>query len=165
VLLTAEPLSDRRLLLEPLATHHAAEMVAVLADPALYTFTGGEPPTEADLVERYRRQSTRPGWLNWVLRTRDGGEAVGTVQATQRDERTAELAWVVGTRFQGAGYATEGTAAVIGWLRERGLDSFVAHIHPDHVASNAVASRLGFVSTDARKDGEARWELASRCHT
>jgi RimJ/RimL family protein N-acetyltransferase len=164
VLLTAEPLTAERLLLEPLRVDHAAEMVAVLADPALYTFTGGEPPAEADLVERYRRQSTRPGWLNWVLRTRDTGEAVGTVQATQRDERTAELAWVVGTRFQGAGYATEATAAMIGWLRERGVDFFVAHIHPAHAASNAAAARLGFVSTNAVKDGEARWELASRCH-
>jgi len=70
----------------------------------------------------------------------------------------------VGSRLQGAGYATEGVAAAIAWLRERELDSFIAHIHPAHAASNAVAGRLGFRRTDAMKDGEARWELAIRCH-
>jgi RimJ/RimL family protein N-acetyltransferase len=162
--LTPEPIASERLLLEPLRVEPAAEMVALLAAPAMYEYTGGEPPSEADLRARYRRQSSRPGWLNWVLRLRDSGQAVGTVQATQRDERTAELAWVVGSRFQGAGYASEGVAAAIGWLRGRELDSFIAHIHPNHAASGAVAGRLGFRRTDAMRDGEARWELASRCH-
>jgi RimJ/RimL family protein N-acetyltransferase len=162
--LTALPLRSERLDLEPLRVAHAAEMVAVLADPAMYKFTGGEPPSEPDLIARYQRQSSRPGWLNWVLRLRESGKAIGTVQATQQDERTAELAWVLSSHFQGAGYSTEATRAVIGWLTDNGIETLQAHIHPEHAASHAVATRLGFLPTDSLKDGEVRWELQARCH-
>jgi RimJ/RimL family protein N-acetyltransferase len=158
-----EELYSERLVLEPLRIRHAREMVAVLGDPGMYEFIGGEPPTEADLTARYARQTSRPDWLNWILRLRSTGEAVGTVQATLKDERTAELAWVVSSRFQGRGYAREGAAAALDWLRRNGVELFVAHIHPDHGASNAVARRLGFVSTGELKKGEIRWELLNRC--
>jgi RimJ/RimL family protein N-acetyltransferase len=165
----AAELTSERLVLEPLRVEHAAEMVAVLADPALYEFIGGEPPSQAELRARYRRQARGEspdgveGWLNWVLRLRSDRTALGTVQATLRDD-AAELAWVVSTSFQGAGYATEGTSAVIAWLRGKGIMWFEAHIHPDHAASSAVARRLGFEPTALARDGEVRWELRLRCH-
>jgi RimJ/RimL family protein N-acetyltransferase len=159
----AQPLTSTRLALEPLAIGHAAEMVAELADPVLYEYIGGEPPSEAELTARYARQVAGEGWLNWVLRERSSGHAVGTVQATLR-EGGAELAWVVSTRAQGKGYATEATAAVIEWLRENGIQTFVAHVNPDHEASKAVAARLGFHPTESIKNGEVRWELSTRCH-
>ena len=165
MLLTAQPLSSERLELEPLRVEHAHEMVAVLAATALYEFMGGDPPTEAELVARYVRQTRRPGWLNWVLRLRATGEAIGTVQATQKDERTAEVAWVVSPSFQGAGYATEAAAAAIDWLETEGIEVFAAYIHPDHIASNKVAERLGFVPTESIRDGETGWKRESPCQT
>jgi RimJ/RimL family protein N-acetyltransferase len=158
-----QPVATERLELEPLRVDHAPEMVAVLADPAMYEFTGGDPPSEADLTARYRRQTSRPGWLNWVLRLKESGEAIGIVQATQKDEYTAELAWVVSSSFQGAGYATEATVAAIEWLHEQGIELFEVHIHPNHAASNRVAARLGFVPTESIRDGERRWKLETRC--
>ena len=163
LVLTAQPLKTARLTLEPLGVRHAAEMVAVLADPALYEYIGGEPPSEADLVARYTRQTSRDDWLNWILREQASRDAVGTVQATLRGS-AAELAWVVSTGAQGKGYATEATAAVIGWLRENDVREFVAHVRPDHAASRAVAARLGFQPTESIKNGEVRWELSTRCH-
>jgi RimJ/RimL family protein N-acetyltransferase len=160
---TPEELGTERLVLEPLRIGHAAEMVAVLADRAMYEFTGGEPPAEADLVARYTRQISRASWLNWILRLRSSGEALGTVQATLKDEHTAELAWLVSSRFQGKGYAREGAAATLDWLSRNGIELFVAHIPPDHAASTAVARRLGFTSTPELKNGEIRWELRNRC--
>jgi len=161
--LTAQPLSSERLELEPLRVEHAAEMVAVLADPGLYEFIGGEPPAEADLVARYVRQARRPGWLNWILRRADTGEAVGTVQATQKDERSAEVAWVVSSRFQGSGYATEAAIVAIDWLEANGIHHIYAYIHPGHIASNRIAERLGFVPTESIRDGEIGWKRESRC--
>jgi RimJ/RimL family protein N-acetyltransferase len=163
--LTASPLTSERLELEPLHVEHATEMVSVLADPAMYEFIGGAPPTEAELVARYVRRSRRPGWLNWVLRRKDTREAIGTVQATQKDDHTAELAWVVSSRFQGAGYASEAAAAAIDWLEAGGIDELYAYIHPDHIASNKVAERLGFVPTESIRDGETGWKRASPCQT
>jgi hypothetical protein len=70
-------------------------MVAVLGDPALYEFTGGEPPTLDELRERYERQAVGRSpdrseeWLNWIVRITDDGHAIGFVQATIRDGRAA----------------------------------------------------------------------------
>jgi RimJ/RimL family protein N-acetyltransferase len=146
--------------LEPLRIDHAAEMVGVLADPALYGFIGGRPPAEADLVARYTRQVSRADWLNWIVRERDTGKAIGTVQVTLRPDE-AELAWVIATSAQGHGYATEATRAVIENLD---ADLLIAHIHPDHAASNAVARHLGLEPTADVKNGEVRWQMSTRCH-
>ena len=51
----AEPVTTERLRLEPLSVDHAAPMVAVLADPSLYEFTGGSAPGLTELPDRYAR--------------------------------------------------------------------------------------------------------------
>lgn len=38
------------------------------------------------------------------------------------------------------------------------VDTLVAHIHPDHHASAAVATALGLTPTDLWYDGERRWQ-------
>lgn len=165
----AELVPTRRLLLEPLAVRHAAQMVEVLAAPQLYRFTGGSPPTLPELAERYERLAAGPGrpgegWLNWVIRQREDQQLAGTVQATLTSEPAglrAAIAWVVGARWQGRGYATESAQALIGWLREHGVMTIVAAIHPDHAASAAVAHRAGMIPTAERADGEIIWRLAS----
>ncbi|MCF2533449.1 GNAT family N-acetyltransferase [Yinghuangia soli] len=157
-----------RLTLLPLQVEHADEMAAVLGDPALHTFIGGEPETLEALRARYRRWSAGspdPGqaWCNWVVKIRDEGVLAGTVQATvTADERgyAAEISWVVGTPWQGHGIAREAAQGLIGWLREVPVHTVIAHIHPDHKASGAVAAAAGLAATDRWEDGEVRWEAA-----
>ncbi len=153
--------------LEPLRVEDAAEMAALLDDAALHEFIGGTPATEAELAERYARQTVgwsrdrSQRWLNWVVRPDPDGPLVGTVQATvtvEDDHLTAEVAWVVGTGHQGRGYAKAATAAMVGWLRDQGVDVLVAHVHPDHRASQGVAASVGMTNTGAVVDGEERWE-------
>jgi RimJ/RimL family protein N-acetyltransferase len=157
----ASPLQTKRLALEPLRIEHAPELAALLDDRGLHRFTGGRPETLAELTARVRRQVAggspdgRQGWLNWVLRAADGA-ALGTLQATLTGVE-AELAWVVGSAYQGRGYASEAAVAVRDWLRTQGMEEFTAHIHPDHAASAGVARRLGLVAGAARQDGELRW--------
>jgi len=77
-LLLAGRLSGPRLDLEPLRVEHAREMAALLDDPGLHAFIGGQPASLRELQERYRRQVTGSSpdglqrWLNWVLRRREG---------------------------------------------------------------------------------------------
>jgi RimJ/RimL family protein N-acetyltransferase len=159
----AEPIEALRLLLEPLGPEHAEEMAPVLADPALYVFTGGDPPSAAELRARYERQARgrsadgRQLWLNWILREREGGKAVGYAQATVDPvSGGAEVAWVVGTGFQGRGYATEAAGAMVAWLRARGA-TVTAYVHPEHAASQSVARAVGLEPTSVVRDGEVRW--------
>src|SRR5580693_9665957 len=94
-----------RLDLEPLLATHATELAPVLDDPALHEFTGGTPLDTAALTARYTRLAARraPGghqqWGNWVIRVRETGQAVGTVQATLPAggpaAGLAEVAWVL----------------------------------------------------------------------
>jgi RimJ/RimL family protein N-acetyltransferase len=144
----------------------AEELQPVLDDPALHEFIGGEPATLPELQRRFDAMAAGSGrageqWLNWVVRLSDGGNAIGTVQATviAADPATTEalVAWVIGTGFQGRGYASEAAAALVEWLRQHGVDSVAAHIHPDHAASGAVAARAGLAPTDRVVDGEIEW--------
>ncbi|MGY0488568.1 GNAT family N-acetyltransferase [Streptomyces sp. WG-D5] len=147
----------------PLRVAHAEEMADVLGDPALHTFIGGAPDTAEELRARYARMvagSPDPAvvWLNWVVQLRDAGRLVGTVQATVGDG-VAEIAWVVGTAWQRRGFATEAARALVAWLNEQGVRTVVAHIHPEHHASAAVATACGLTPTGAWHDGEVVWRL------
>lgn len=169
-------------MLEPLRVGHADEMAAVLADVELYEFTGGLPPSAAELRRRYASQ-VRGGpaeggqwWLNWVVRRRADGTAAGYVQATV-DQRadgegaggqasggrvgvapgTAEVAWVIGLRHQGLGLARASVRLVVEWLLGCGVERLVAHVHPGHAASAAVARGVGLAPTSVVVDGEVRW--------
>ncbi|MER8005652.1 GNAT family N-acetyltransferase [Streptomyces sp. NPDC094149] len=163
--LLTEPFRTARLDAVPLAVGHADEMAAVLADPALHTFIGGSPQSPEALRARYERLvagSPDPGvsWCNWVLRRREDSRLVGTVQATVAGS-DAEIAWVVGTPWQGRGYASEAARGLVALLgRHTSVFTVSAHIHPDHAASAAVARAAGLTPTNEEHDGERRWHLA-----
>ncbi|HEX5827785.1 MAG TPA: GNAT family N-acetyltransferase [Candidatus Limnocylindrales bacterium] len=160
------PIATHRLRLEPLRVEDADEMAGVLADPALYVFTGGEPPSVETLRARYAIQVTGgppsgdERWRNWVLRLREDGTAIGYVQATLTLGGThADLGWVLGAPWQGAGYATEASNAVLHRLIDEGVRVVTAHVRADHAASAAVAQRIGLLATDDVEDGEQVWRL------
>jgi RimJ/RimL family protein N-acetyltransferase len=165
--ISAEPIPSRRLTLVPLSVGHASEMAAVLAGPELYTFTGGSPPTRQELRSRYERWiagSPDPAvfWCNWVIQLHGRGSLAGTVQATisAGSEPVAEVAWMVATTWQGQGIATEAAQALIGWLSRQSVTTVIAHIHPRHQASAAVAAAAGLTPTGELHDGEMRWRRA-----
>ena len=144
-------------------------MLALFADPELYGFIGGAPPTLGELDARFARWalgSPRPGeaWHNWVIRLQADGSAVGHLQATVVDggeddagARTADIAWLVGTAWQGRGYATESARALVRWLESSGVRTITAHVHPDHAASARVSAAAGLEPTEEIEDGEVVW--------
>lgn len=163
MVMRAEAIATPRLDLLPLRVDHAAEMAVVLADPALHTFIGGEPATPDELRVRYERMVAGPAepdvsWLNWVISLRPEVGLTGYVQATVSGPE-AEIAWVVGTPWQGKGIATEAARGLVGWLAGQPVTTVIAHIHPDHRASAAVATAIGLEPTGEEHDGELRWRL------
>lgn len=146
----------------------AARMTRVLGDPRLYAVIGGEPPSEEALAERYARlvagrsDDGTEEWINDLVLL--DGEPVGYVQATVTGDeavrRSAELAWVIGTPWQGRGLATQAARLLVDGLRRRGVVELVAHVAPGHAASQAVAHRLGMTRTGVVADSEERWHRA-----
>jgi RimJ/RimL family protein N-acetyltransferase len=155
-----------RLDLEPLTADHAAELAPVLDDAALHEFIGGAPLPALALAQRYARLAARRSpdghqlWGNWVMRVRETGIAVGTMQVTMpaggAAAGPAEVAWVVGRQAQGRGYAKEAARGLVALLREAGW-TVAAHIHPAHLASQRVARAAGLSPTQEVQDGEVRW--------
>ncbi|MGW4619975.1 GNAT family N-acetyltransferase [Streptomyces sp. NPDC004592] len=168
--LVAEAIGTERLMLLPLQVEHAEEMAAVLSDPALHGFIGGAPDPLHALRSRYQRMTAGSpdpavSWLNWVIRLPDEDCLTGTVQATvgpSTDGLVAEIAWVVGTPWQGRGIASEAAQGLLAWLDRQPVHTVIAHIHPDHRASAAVAAAAGLTPTDVWHEGEIRWQRKHR---
>lgn len=159
--------TSSRLVIAPQNASHANEMFEVLADPALHTHTGGTPPASPEaLAERFaalevsQSPDGRELWFNWVIRERATSCLAGFVQATVRDE-VVRVAWVVGTAFQGRGFATEAANLMIGQLIDLRLTPFECCIAPANTASRRVAEKLGFAPTDRVEDGETVWRSGS----
>jgi RimJ/RimL family protein N-acetyltransferase len=89
---------------------------------------------------------------------REGGAAIGYVQASIGEDG-ADLAWVIGSRWQREGYGSEAARAMAMWLRQAGVDMLRAHIHPCNRSSARVATSAGLRPT-GRTDanGEVVWE-------
>lgn len=169
---TNATITTERLQLVPLRTEDADEMIAVLGDERLHEFIGGRPLTPIELRDRYIRlaagsPSPDEVWLNWIVRRHADSQPIGTVQATitsNGGRRAAYVAWVIGIEWQHQGFASEAARALVDWLWQRGADDDVAHIHPDHRASAAVARRAGLHPTDAEVDGEQVWRGTPSAH-
>lgn len=150
------------LALRALTVDDAEVMTDVLADPSLYTFTGGEPPTREGLRRLYAVQTRGRScdgterWVNAVVLL--DGRPIGYVQATvPTDGSPAQVAWVVGRPWQGNGYAARAARMLLDVLAADGVTTVTALIHPDHVASRSVAARVGMRPTDVVVDGETLW--------
>lgn len=145
-------LETRRLLLEPLAAAHAAELYEHLLDRRLYTFIPQDPPvSEGSLEDRYRKLSTRrspdgsEAWLNWAVRERETGRYAGTLEATVEGDRTAFVAYTVFVPYQRRGFAAEGCERILAHLFEDyGVSAIVAEIDTRNAASVALVESLGF---------------------
>ncbi|MDU6756140.1 GNAT family N-acetyltransferase [Actinomyces sp.] len=151
--------------LRRLRVEDATQMAIVLSDRSLYTFTGGEPPSANELARRYAIQS-RGGssdgteeWINLIVTLGLSEQPIGYVQATvPRCGDATEIAWVIGKHWQGHGYAKEAAKLLSSHLATRGITHLIAHIHPEHIASQHVAAYLEMMPTARVVGGEVRWE-------
>jgi ribosomal-protein-alanine N-acetyltransferase len=138
------------LTLEPQTTAHAAELFALLQDPAIYEHENEPPESLEWLRTRFGRLETRRSadgtehWLNWVVRL-PSGEAAGYVQATITPDRRADIAYVFGSRFWGRGLASEAVRLMIGELvATYAVTRLTAVLKRTNGRSERLLQRLGF---------------------
>ena len=152
--------SAGRVVLEPQTAAHAAEMFAVLSDPAIYEFENAPPESVAWLTERFARLESRVSpdgaeqWLNWVVRL-PSGTLAGYVQATIDRDRTAHIAYELASKFWRRGI---GSAAVSGMLEELavsyGVRTCVATLKERNYRSLALLQSLGFERSGSSRSDE-----------
>jgi RimJ/RimL family protein N-acetyltransferase len=168
-MVATERLTPARLDLVPLTAVDADDLFPVFDDPALGRWTGDTTPADPEVLRRRFaawEAGPSPGsterWLNWTMRRREDARAIGHLQSTVTGD-TAAVAWVVGTGFQGEGFATEAAQALVAWLRnQQGVTAIEASIHPGNIASQTVARRAGLRPTDRLDDGEVVWSTLRR---
>jgi hypothetical protein len=170
--LIAETVVSARLTVTPLRVEDADEIAPLLDDATLHAYTEGlrQPWTSCANAIGGRSSGTRRTAHNAGStgssangnRLPQPARFIRSARCKQpfstRPRVVAEVAWVIATTYQGKGFATEASQAMVAWLRANGVDRVVAHIHPHHEASIAVARSLGLHPTDTVLNGETRWE-------
>jgi ribosomal-protein-alanine N-acetyltransferase len=139
-----------RLVLEPQVAAHAAEMFALLGDPAIYEFEGAPPETVDWLQRRFAQLESRRSpdgearWLNWVIRL-PSRELAGYVQATVGSRDVAEIAFVLASRHWRRGIGKAAVSAIIEELAATyGVRHFAATLKAGNHRSLALLTSLGF---------------------
>jgi RimJ/RimL family protein N-acetyltransferase len=154
-------ISGAQVVLVPLRAQDADDLLGLLDDAYVRESLGVD---DADgLRRRFARWESRRSpdgserWLNWVVRGRASGRAVGWSQATVRATR-ASVAYALVPDARGRGAASDAVRAMTDWLRtELGVDEVTASIAPANAASARVARAAGFAPTDRREAGEVVW--------
>jgi RimJ/RimL family protein N-acetyltransferase len=158
-----------RTILEPQVAGHAPEMFALLQDLRIYEYENEPPESEEWLRERFARLETRSSrdgtehWLNWVVRL-SSGETIGYVQATVEPGGRAFVAYVLGSRWWGQGFAREAVRAMMDELRDTyGARHYVAVLKRRNERSRRLLKRLGFApctldETEEDEDAMERFE-------
>lgn len=155
-------LETSRLSLEPLVASHAAAIYEQMLDERLYQFIPQSPPTSLQaLGSRYCTLFSRlspdgqEAWLNWVVRLREPGKYIGTLEATIYPNCTAAIAYMIFPLFWQQGYAKEGCKRLLNHLfKDYNVSVVSAEIDTRNIASIKLVEALRFkrVSTQTNAD-------------
>ena len=138
-------------------------MWPLLTDPLLYRHVPQDPPVSqpwlahryALLESRLSPEADQEVWLNWVLRRREAGDCIGSVQVTVLADASAFLAYELGSAFWRQGLAGEACAAVLQVLRaDFGVQRVVAEVDTLNEASIRLLERLGFTRAALKRDAD-----------
>jgi ribosomal-protein-alanine N-acetyltransferase len=104
-------------------------------------------------VEKIRRDPEAWLWGARVLVSKSDGVVVGSVILNGRpDAGVVEVAYGVDEAWQGRGFATEGTRAVVTWaLEQHDVARVQACTFPWHMASQKVLERVGMHQIGVRE--------------
>lgn len=131
------------------------DLGSMLGDPAVMTYYP-RPKTREEAqawIEWNRNNYREHGYGLWVVETLDG-QFVGDCGLTWQpvwSGHKLEVGYHVCRTAQGQGYATEAAKACSDFARDiLHAPELVALIHPDNVASQRVAEKIGlsFIGTD-----------------
>jgi len=164
-----KPIQTARLTVRPVDKSDLAALMKVNGDDSVTKYLPYSTwRTIADArawLKRMRRHEKNGATVQFAVIDKASGDAVGTglVFAFEESSRQAELGFALARKYWGAGYMTEGMAALIdSAFRTMGVRRFIAHADADNAASCALLARLGFTHEGTLRD---RWLDGTRPRT
>ncbi len=148
-------LQTERLVLEPLARKHAAEIAALLGDGRVAETVSSIPHpytlADAEWFVGHVSNEESPTIVRAIVRRADGA-LVGCIglEPKAEAEAEAEFGYWLGERYWGNGYATEAARAVIADAAQRlGFRELRAAAYPRNPASMRVLLKCGLLAAGA----------------
>ncbi len=146
-----QPIVTSELALEPLRVAHADAMFELLSDAEIYRYLDYSPPASIEhlrnvYVQLEARESPdgNEAWLNLVVHPH-GHSLVGYVQATVASNRSAYVAYVLGSHHWGRGHALKAIQAMLGHLASAyEVNRCIATVEAENERSIHLLERLGF---------------------
>ena len=166
-------LHTERLRLEPLTFAHSDGMFRLWREPEVCRFSGpavdanGTPvmlpartPADSDGIIAFFLARQRAGLgFRWAVLRLEDDEFLGALGFNAL-ALCAELAFHLHPHHWGGGYMREASTAALAWLHTlHGVDEVEAWADAANTASHGLLARLGFVSSNALRDGAQRFVL------
>jgi [ribosomal protein S5]-alanine N-acetyltransferase len=127
-----------------------------------------EPHVLVFILNQFQEHPDQNGWHRYVIfRHPDGARSlIGALGAFSKSvpPSECEIGYSILPPFEGRGYATEGTKALIAYLRaDERINSIIAHTFPPLVGSIRVMEKCGLTFEGAgEEEGTIRYRLALR---
>lgn len=157
-----EDIGSGRGVLVALRADDADDLAGLLEEPQLREWLRandvGELRARFAVWESRRSPDDDESWLNWVVRDRLDGRALGWVQATVLGD-SASVAYALLPAERGLGVASDAVRALVRWLHDQlGVTTVTAEIDDANAASARVAVAAGFERTIRHVGDEVVWE-------
>lgn len=145
-------LNANGMILEPLTAAHTDEVFPILRDIRIYEFIPDEPPESLELLrDRYiflesaKSPDGKEYWLNWIVYLIGPHKPIGTVQATVRPGKSADIAFIIVPDCWNQKFGRLATAAMLDYIFEEfELNSAVANVDTRNSRSQRMVEALGF---------------------
>jgi len=138
-----------RLSLRHLREDDAGFLLRLVNEEAFRTHIGEKHLHTDEDARRFIREGPwtcqpRAGYAQFLVESRDTGEALGVCGLLYREELdVSDVGFAFLPAARGRGYAGEAAGAVLAYGRELGADDIVALVSPANVASIRVLEKLG----------------------
>jgi ribosomal-protein-alanine N-acetyltransferase len=158
---TGNTIRTERLVLRPTDPADALAALDIYSDDATMEFWSNEPiSTLAEaklLIQEDVKWAASESTCNWAIALPDSNQYIGKISLFQisKQNRRAEVGYLLGRQHWGKGYMTEALTAVLPYaFDELKLHRIEVDTDPENAPSLALLNKFGFVREGLFKD---RW--------